>query len=39
LALGSPDEVCVQSGRRLSVQQAFINEVQKFRSEAGDEDF
>lgn len=39
LALGSPDEVCVQSGRRLSVQQAFINEVQKFRSEAGDEGF
>nr|WP_315002817.1 ATP-binding cassette domain-containing protein [uncultured Campylobacter sp.] len=39
LALGSPDEVCVQDGRRLSVQQAFINEVQKFRSEAGDEDF
>ena len=39
LALGSPDEVCVQHGRRLSVQQAFINEVQKFRSEAGDEDF
>jgi len=37
LALGSPDEVCVQHGRRLSVQQAFINEVQKFRSEAGDE--
>jgi len=39
LALGSPDEVCVQDGRRLSVQQAFINEVQKFRSEAGDEGF
>ncbi|MFC2528866.1 MAG: ATP-binding cassette domain-containing protein [Campylobacter sp.] len=39
LALGSPDEVCVQHGRRLSVQQAFINEVQKFRSEAGDEGF
>ena len=39
LALGSPDEVCVQDGRRLSVQQAFINEVQKFRSEAGDESF
>lgn len=39
LALGSPDEVCVQRGRRLSVQQAFINEVQKFRSEAGDEGF
>ena len=39
LALGSPDEVCVQHGRRLSVQQAFINEVQKFRSEAGDESF
>lgn len=39
LVLGSPDEVCVQHGRRLSVQQAFINEVQKFRSEAGDEGF
>ena len=39
LALGSPDEVCVQDGRQLSVQQAFINEVQKFRSEAGDEGF
>ena len=39
LALGSPDEVCVQHRRRLSVQQAFINEVQKFRSEAGDEGF
>ena len=39
LALGSPDEVCVQHGRRLSVQQAFINEVQKFRSEADDEGF
>lgn len=39
LALGSPDEVCVQHGRRLSVQQAFINEVQKFRSETGDEGF
>ena len=39
LALGSPDEVCVQHGRRLSVQQAFINEVQKFRSEVGDEGF
>ena len=39
LALGSPDEVCVQHGRRLSVQQAFINEVQKFRSESGDESF
>ena len=39
LALGSPDEVCVQHGRRLSVQQAFINEVQKFRREAGDEGF
>lgn len=39
LALGSPDEVCVQHERRLSVQQAFINEVQKFRSEAGDEGF
>lgn len=39
LALGSPDEVCVQHGRRLSVQQAFINEVQKFRSEACDEGF
>lgn len=39
LALGSPDEVCVQHGRRLSVQQAFINEVQKFRSEASDEGF
>lgn len=39
LALGSPDEVCVQHGRRLSVQQAFINEVQKFRSEAGDGGF
>ena len=39
LALGSPDEVCVQHGQRLSVQQAFINEVQKFRSEAGDEGF
>ena len=39
LALGSPNEVCVQHGRRLSVQQAFINEVQKFRSEAGDEGF
>lgn len=39
LALGSPDEVCVQDGRRLSVQQAFINEVQKFRSEASDEGF
>lgn len=39
LALGNPDEVCVQHGRRLSVQQAFINEVQKFRSEAGDEGF
>ena len=39
LALGSPDEVCVQHGRRLSVQRAFINEVQKFRSEVGDEGF
>lgn len=39
LALGSPNEVCVQDGRRLSVKQAFINEVQKFRSEAGDEGF
>ncbi len=35
LILGSPDEICVRNGRRVSIEDTFVEQVMKFR-EAGD---
>ena len=32
LVLGSPEEICVKDGKRISVNEAFVQKVQEFRS-------
>lgn len=37
LVLGKPNEICVENGKRISVQDAFIKEVQNFRKNLKEE--
>lgn len=35
LVLGAPDEICRKNGRRMSIEETFVEQVNKFRSEEG----
>ena len=35
LVLGTPDEVCTQGGRRVSIEEAFVALVHQFRQQEG----